>query len=306
MTFHRATLAIAIALALAIPGCIGVGSTTDDAPPTAASTPTPTSPSTPVKPREVNDAPIPRISIHNDQDPRNTTMRGFKGDVLVLNGTNSTDPDGFVTAWEWEIFELTGGATLPESQKHSGARVPNIVFGTEGVKVIRLTVTDNLGKKASTSAFYYRDASYAYGDQFHWTNVQGEVTEEREHKLPVLAGAATLAAHIVVDGGARADVRLVDPAGTEHAAGATEVDGALTDNVTVAFEHGLPAPGEWTIKVTITYAPPGLCLPEAGCHAEVPVPFEASKDVSYGLDGVVWYGEKPAEMAVGDGHGHEH
>lgn len=245
-------------------------------------------------PSVVNDAPVARISIHNDVDPKNTTTRGFKGDVLVLNGTNSTDEDGYIVAWKWEVFEPAGGDLPPEPTVYEGDRVGGIVFGTEGVKIIKLTVTDNLGGNATTTTSYYRDVSYSYGDQFHWSGPLTEtIVEEREHKLPVLAGAAIVAARIVVDG-AKAEIALFDPSGTEHVRGVTE-----TDNVTITMDHGAPEAGDWTIKVTITYTP-------ETCEESACLPVAVGHDADYGLDGVVWYGEAPEELTVDDGHGHEH
>lgn len=252
-------------------------------------------------PKVVNDRPVAKFRITNDVDPANETNRGFKGDVLKLDATASTDKDGVITNWTWELLEPTGGDAPPAPRYFYGEVVKNLVFGTEGVKIIRLTVTDNAGAKETTAKSYYRDVSYAYGDQFHWTQITETVTETREHKLPVLAGAAALAAKIVVTGGAKAAISLVDPDGTEHAAGTTE-----TDNVTITMADMAVKPGDWTIKVTITYEPQGLteCGPAVGCQT-LPVPFEPSHDASYGLDGLVWYGEKPQALAApGDGHGH--
>jgi hypothetical protein len=65
--------------------------------------------------------------------------------IIELDGTDSYDPDGTVTAYKWEQVSGPNTATISAP----GAATTGITGFVEGVYVFRLTVTDNDGSKAS-------------------------------------------------------------------------------------------------------------------------------------------------------------
>jgi RHS repeat-associated protein len=67
---------------------------------------------------------------------------GTAGQPVPFNGTMSTDPDGTITAFQWDFGDGTGG---------TGA-TPSHVYAAAGTYTVRLTVTDNRGATASDTA----------------------------------------------------------------------------------------------------------------------------------------------------------
>ena len=59
------------------------------------------------------------------------------GTPVTFDGTGSTDPDGTVASWSWDL----NGDGIYES---SGPR-PSFTYATAGVYTVRLEVTDGLG-----------------------------------------------------------------------------------------------------------------------------------------------------------------
>jgi len=60
---------------------------------------------------------------------------GFPGVGLVLNGSRSSDPDGYLTAWSWECGDGTNGT----------GEITTHAYQTTGTHRVTLTVTDDEG-----------------------------------------------------------------------------------------------------------------------------------------------------------------
>jgi len=74
-----------------------------------------------------------------DYDPRNPSV----GDSVRFDGRSSTDPDGYITSWQWD-FDGDGNTD-------STGRVVWNGFNSSGSKRVRLTVRDNKGATSTTS-----------------------------------------------------------------------------------------------------------------------------------------------------------
>ncbi|MBI4699289.1 MAG: PKD domain-containing protein [Nitrospirae bacterium] len=64
---------------------------------------------------------------------------GIEGNAIILNAAGSTDPDGYITLYEWDInndgiYEYSSSSP---TQSHT--------YGQQGTYTIRLRVTDNIG-----------------------------------------------------------------------------------------------------------------------------------------------------------------
>lgn len=82
-----------------------------------------------------NQSPVARFTFSPSQP--------FVNDSVTFDGSNSSDPDGFITSWSW-VFE---GATRVERQ---GAQV-TVIFASARTFRATLTVTDNQGATNSTT-----------------------------------------------------------------------------------------------------------------------------------------------------------
>jgi len=89
-----------------------------------------------IEPKETI-APVALISNLN-----NKTF--LEGEEIILDGTGSSDQDGEIVSYEWQI----------DSSTYSGA-TQTIAFDTNGTKTITLTVTDNDHLTDSTEATVY-------------------------------------------------------------------------------------------------------------------------------------------------------
>ncbi len=290
VTAGRGVALAFLVLAPALAGCAskllpgGADEAASSTPATRAPTPSP------FAPKKVNAVPIARIAIHPEGDDAATVLRAFPGVRVTLDGSASEDRDGRVLAWEWEVMEPGISEPMPPPTRLAGERVEGVTFDSPGVKVIRLAVTDNASRKGTALATFLVDARHEFGEAFHWEPVTEEKREARDHAFPVIPGAAAIDATISTEGGARAELVLLDPDGVEVARG-----GSGDGNATLRYDAAPPASGDWTLRVELAYAPSGItpCAPAPiGCQT-VPAPVEPSHDAAYAVDAIVWYGLKP-------------
>lgn len=83
----------------------------------------------------VTDAPTPKDPIANPGGPYETKA----GQEIQLDGSNSTDPDGYITNYTWDFGDQTNGYGMK----------PMHTYSKEGSYLIQLTVTDNNGQSDS-------------------------------------------------------------------------------------------------------------------------------------------------------------
>lgn len=69
------------------------------------------------------------------------------GDVVVLDGSGSNDPDGTIAAWQWEQLQGPTAVLEAPDSPQSGFVAPDV--NTDAELVFSLTVTDNEGASAS-------------------------------------------------------------------------------------------------------------------------------------------------------------
>jgi len=84
-------------------------------------------------------------------------LPGSGGNTVTLNAARSKDPDGSITAWEWNFGEGGGWVAGVESQSHT--------YAAPGLYTAQLRVTDDDGRQATTSVpvavpFVPRPAGY--------------------------------------------------------------------------------------------------------------------------------------------------
>ncbi len=86
----------------------------------------------------------PLLDVHTPLDPgapRASFTASCSGNTCSFNASASTDPDGSITSYGWAFGDGTTG---------SGKTVSH-TYAPDKVYTVKLTVTDNSGKKASTS-----------------------------------------------------------------------------------------------------------------------------------------------------------
>ncbi len=145
-----------------------------------------------------------------------TTIEALAGDVVTLDGSKSSDPDGGGLIFAWEPL---GGAPAVASPDHA---TTTVTVSDCGTFVYRLTVTDGCGATASTevtvqapSGGYVRggaqcDAAVACGSQQRpWCQVQAGIAGTTGTvTLRVASGtysAVTLRDGVTVEGGYASD-----------------------------------------------------------------------------------------------------
>jgi hypothetical protein len=85
---------------------------------------------------------------------------------VTLDASNSTDPDGRIEAYSWDVKEFNATGALVDVNKTSGA-IANFSFTTGGTKVINLRIIDQVGGIANTTLFFFvntvKTYSFAFG-----------------------------------------------------------------------------------------------------------------------------------------------
>jgi flagellin-like protein len=75
-----------------------------------------------------------------------STFFSYGNKLVVLDGTSSTDPDGYIVLWEWD---LTGDGDFDDAEDGVGQRI-SVTFSS-GSHTITLRVTDDAGLKSTAS-----------------------------------------------------------------------------------------------------------------------------------------------------------
>jgi parallel beta-helix repeat protein len=99
------------------------------------------------------DAPTPGLRNYREVTPNQPPIANFTftpahpavGQTIVFNASNSTDPDGFITNYEWDFGDGTHGEGITVSHSYS----------TAGSYTVNLTITDNEGVKNSSTASFH-------------------------------------------------------------------------------------------------------------------------------------------------------
>jgi outer membrane autotransporter protein len=89
----------------------------------------------------VNNAVLPSASAGLDQTVNDTD--GLSGEVVTLNGSASTDPDGTIAEYQW------GLQIDPETIQPLGTGATITVRLADGINDVRLQVTDNAGNDST-------------------------------------------------------------------------------------------------------------------------------------------------------------
>lgn len=152
------------------------------------------------------------------------------GDFLnvTLDASNSTDPDGRIEAYSWDVKELNATGALVPLNRTSGVTA-NFSFTSAGLKVIELRIIDNDGGIANATIFFYvnyvRTLSHNFGAQTGtsagaFTSCQPAVNCQ-QHSVTVYFGAQQMVVTMPArTGGTVCDgpnVDVLDPSGTEIA-----------------------------------------------------------------------------------------
>ncbi len=81
-------------------------------------------------------------------------MELMEEQAILLDGSNSFDPDGSVVSHDWEIKDtFYGQPSVTDSLAASGPNVP-YTFHFPGIQTAKLTVTDNCGAKSSATVTF--------------------------------------------------------------------------------------------------------------------------------------------------------
>lgn len=104
-----------------------------------------------------NVPPTAQIEISREISPEARPPHVLVGEPLILDGRASSDPDGTIVRYEWDIYgDGTVDSTSPQFKT-------TLLSSNPGTAIVILTVTDDLGAKGSTqlavdiSTSTYRD-----------------------------------------------------------------------------------------------------------------------------------------------------
>ncbi len=203
----------------------------------------PGSPGTPPS----NKLPIPRIS------PTDSAI--VLGDSVYFDASNSTDPDGSVHAFAWDLGDGTtaGGALVTHQYEITGSFT------------VRLEVTDDKGAKNATSTHVWVNLNQAVGGTATKNPLSGSLPSTQA--FPLDKNATRVTVNVLLNtssiAGAKVLITLLDANSVVvHAANATVTFGQVQSPVTFTLLAGnLTVTGEWTLKVEADYAIPPPAQP---------------------------------------------
>ncbi|HVL48552.1 MAG TPA: PKD domain-containing protein [Candidatus Thermoplasmatota archaeon] len=276
---RRVPLALALALALLAPataGCIARLAEVADTKPLAEIPDEERSryppPGTTPTGSPGNRPPVAAIAVEGPAGPR-----GLPRDLFALDATGSGDRDGTIARYDWRVLE--GDTVVLSSDR---PRVEGVTFPQPGVRVVRLTVTDDDGATATAQSTLHVDARHDYKGEPVWQLVTGPSAKWANHTVPSGPDGRALALRLALGERLSAAVEVLGPDGAVLASGET-ASGANELVLLVAALAG----GDPVVRLKITHAP------ETVAGTPVPVP-AAEHRGRYDLAVRVYQGASPA------------
>ncbi|HEX9816675.1 MAG TPA: hypothetical protein VGB18_06825, partial [Candidatus Thermoplasmatota archaeon] len=127
-------------------------------------------------PQMPNEAPVAAAAVMLNN--ASVVSADFDPDMVWLNVTldasNSTDTDGKIEAYSWDVKEFNATGALIPLNKTSGA-VANFSFTSGGTKIISLRIIDEDGGIANTTMFFFVNTNKLYGFDFGDENPLNDV-----------------------------------------------------------------------------------------------------------------------------------
>jgi hypothetical protein len=131
----------------------------------------------------------------NGKATNNGTKMGSDSDlVVVLDATNSTDPDGNITTYTWDIREFKNNTTIVKLATLQGPRV-EFNFTTFGVKLVTLRIIDDGFAPSEDSSLFYVNYQVDLAYTFPATQPAGAGTDCQQainchsHQISMAFGA---------------------------------------------------------------------------------------------------------------------
>lgn len=223
-------------------------------------------------PERANVAPVANGTVTIDGAA--VSEASLMGEFLnvTLDASNSTDADGTIEAYSWDVKELNSTGALVPLNRTSGA-VANFTFTSAGMKVIELRLIDNDGGIANATILFYvnyeRTFTHDFGSNAGTTaganpTACTPAVNCNSHQITVFFGAQQMVVELParVSGTCQtARINVKDPSGASIVSSGTSTQTIAADKLAAVGKYTLEAWFQaqvdcaYRFKATVSYAP---------------------------------------------------